>query len=140
MLTQVLRKLSLYLLSIGLLVAGAMHFTNDADLASITPLPFALEIVWITGIMEFLFALFLLIPKYRGVTGLWLCLFFLAVLPANINMAINNLPMFGAQVDPLMLWGRIPMQFVIIGWVLFAAESIPLIRQYGWGSLRCQTL
>ena len=93
------RNLSLAMISIIFFGSGVLHFTHDADLAAITPLPFAYPIVWVTGIMEFAFALFLWFPRYRVVTGLWLCVFCLAVLPANINMAINDLPMFGQQVD-----------------------------------------
>ena len=112
-----------------------MHFTNDHDLAAITPLPYAYEIVWITGVMEFFFALFLLLPKYRRLTGLWLSLFCLAVLPANINMAINNIPMFGEHVDVLIRWLRIPAQFGLILWILYAAESRQLLKQYGFLAL-----
>jgi uncharacterized membrane protein len=44
----------------------------------------------------------------------------LAVLPANINMAINDIPMFGSHVDPLGAWIRVFLQFPFIAWVLWS--------------------
>ena len=126
-----MKTITLLLISIGFIIGGVMHFTNDADLAAITPLPFALEIVWITGVMEFFFVIFLLLPKYRKVTGLWLSLFCLVILTANINMAINNIPMFDEQVDPLIAWARIPMQFVLIALIFYATDCGQLIKKYG---------
>lgn len=124
-----LKRLSLAMISIMLFVAGCTHFTHDYEFAKITPLPFALEIVWLTGVMELLFAVFLLIPKYRRTTGILLALFFLAVLPANINMVVNNIPMFGSHADPLFLWFRVFMQFPLIIWVLWATGFWGASRQ-----------
>ena len=121
----------LILISVGFTVGGVMHFTHDADLAAITPLPFALEIVWITGVMEFCFVIFLLLPRYRAATGLWLSVFCLLVLTANIYMAVNNIPMFGEQVDSVIAWLRIPMQFVLIAGILYASDGWTHWKTFG---------
>lgn len=134
-----MRTIVLIFISLIFIVGGIMHFTNDAGLAAITPLPFALEIVWITGVMEFFFALFILWPKYRKVTGLWLSVFCLLILTANINMAINDIPMFGEQVDPLIAWLRIPMQFVLIAGIIYATNSLGMLKKYGAKALvKCE--
>ncbi len=134
-----MKNISVLIISIGFFYAGTMHFTDAQDLAAITPLPFALEIVWLTGVMEFIFPIFLLWPKYRAVTGLWLSVFCLAVLTANINMAVNNLPMFGQPVAPWIAWLRLPMQFVLIAWIIYACDSMQLLKRYGWRALfHCQ--
>jgi uncharacterized membrane protein len=99
-----------------------MHFTHDVELVRITPLPYALAVVWMTGIMEFAFALFLLLPKYRRASGILLSVFCLAVLPANINMALNDIPMFGVHVEPLGAWLRVLMQFPLIIWILWSTD------------------
>ena len=127
-----MRAILLVLISLGFVVGGVMHFTHDTDLAAITPLPFALEIVWVTGIMEFFFAVFLFIPRFRAATGLWLSVFCLLVLTANINMAINNIPMFGEPVDPVIAWVRIPMQFVLIALILYASAGWSAWQKLGW--------
>jgi len=108
-----------------------MHFTHDTELAAITPLPYAYQIVWVTGIMEFLFVVLLWIPRYRLIAALWLCLFCVAVLTANINMAINDLPMFGQHVSPFIRWMRIPAQFGLIAWILYAVDAHPHLARYG---------
>ena len=126
-----LRTMSLLLISVVFVVSGVMHFSHDADLAAITPLPFAYPIVWVTGVMELFFVVFLWLPRYRTVTGLWLSVFCLLVLPANINMAINDLPMFGEHVEPLIRWLRIPAQFGLIAWILYAVNAYPALQRYG---------
>lgn len=100
--------------------AGILHFTHDTELVKITPLPYAYWIVWLTGIMEFAFAIFLLLPKYQRMTGILLSVFALAVLPANINMALNDIPMFGSHVAAWGAWLRVFMQFPLILWILWA--------------------
>lgn len=117
-----IKKLSVLLISAMFFVSGVLHFTHDSELVKITPLPYALEIVWITGVMEFAFAFFLLLPKYRRATGILLSIFALAVLPANINMAINDIPMFGSNVAPFGAWLRVFMQFPLIIWILWSTD------------------
>lgn len=132
------KTVSLLLISIIFIAGGIMHFTHSADLAAITPLPYAVELVWLTGVMEFFFVLFLWLPRYRVTTALWLCIFCLLVLAANINMAIFDLPMFGERVDPLVRWLRIPMQFVLIAWILYAVDPWQAISRKGLSLLyRC---
>ena len=115
-----IKKLSIALFSIFFFVMGLVHFIDGPELAKITPLPFALEIVWITGVMELIFAIFLLIPKYRRKTGILLGVYLLAVLPANINMAVNNITLSGEIVEPWLLWLRVGLQFPFIAWILWA--------------------
>ena len=82
-----------YLLALFFFVAGITHFTQDDAFAAIVPpmLPFPFMIVWITGIMEFIFAAGLVLKKFRKLSGFWLAPYLLAVLPANIYMAMYNL-------------------------------------------------
>jgi uncharacterized membrane protein len=39
-----------------------------------------------------------------------------AVFPANINMAVNELPLGTKAVPPWALWARLPLQLVLIAW------------------------
>jgi len=66
--------------------AAIMHFVKvDSFVAMVPPmLPFPRLIVWATGIMELVFAVGLILPKYRKLSGFWLAPYLLAVLPANI--------------------------------------------------------
>jgi uncharacterized membrane protein len=41
---------------------------------------------------------------------------FVAVFPANLNMAINELPLGTQSVPTWALWARLPLQIVLIVW------------------------
>lgn len=114
-----------WILALFFLAAGTAHFTATEAFAAIVPppLPFKREIVWLTGAMELVFALGLLIPKTRRLTGWLLSAFLLAVLPANIYMALAHIPM-GALDSPAALWGRVALQFPLIALVLWACGNL----------------
>jgi len=85
-------------------------------------IPFKLAIVYITGIMEVIFGILLLGPKYRRMTGIAIIIFFILILPANIYEAVNYVNLETATyngVGPIYLWFRIPLQLFLIGWVYF---------------------
>ncbi len=114
-------------LAVFFLVAGALHFYLDEAFARIVPpmLPFPVAIVWITGLMEIGFAA-ALIAKWRlPLTGILLSAYLLAVLPANIHMAVAELPLGGAALSPAALWIRAALQFPLIALVLWAAQAPP---------------
>jgi len=96
-----------YLLALFFFVAGITHFTQDEAYAGIVPplLPFPFLIVWVTGIMELFFALGLAIKKFRKMSGFWLAPFLLAVLPANIYMAMYNIPLGDMESSPKQRFG-----------------------------------
>ncbi|MEP1229178.1 MAG: hypothetical protein ABJG88_00735 [Litorimonas sp.] len=112
------------LLAVFFFVAGITHFTQDDSFAAIVPplLPFKYEIVWITGGLELIFALGLLWPKYRQKTGFWLSLYLLAVLPANIYMAMAGIGFGDIEASSAALWLRVAMQFPLIALVLWASR------------------
>jgi len=114
-----------YLLALFFFVAGITHFTQDEAYAGIVPplLPFPFLIVWVTGIMELFFALGLTIKKFRKMSGFWLAPFLLAVLPANIYMAMYNIPLGDMESSPTALWIRVALQFPLIALILWASGN-----------------
>jgi uncharacterized membrane protein len=60
-----------------------------------------------------------------------LILLYLAVFPANVNMAVNHLPLDGKPVDPALLWARLPLQLVLIAWAYWYTrpERVTQTRQ-----------
>ena len=111
--------------------AGLMHFIKVESFTAIVPplLPFPKMIVWVTGVMEMIFAIGLLLPKYRKVSGFWLAPFLLAVLPANIYMAMYNIPMGDSVASPTALWVRVALQFPLIALILWASGNIGAPRK-----------
>lgn len=114
-------------LGIFFLVAGVLHFVLDDAFAQIVPpaLPFPYVIVWLTGAMELVFAAALLLKRYLALTGILLSLYLLAVLPANIYMALTDIPLGKTEVSAFALWGRVALQFPLIGLVLWCCGAWP---------------
>ena len=114
-----------YLLALFFFVAGITHFTQDEAYAGIVPplLPFPFLIVWVTGIMELFFAVGLAIKKFRKISGFWLAPFLLAVLPANIYMAMYNIPLGDMESSSTALWVRVALQFPLIVLILWASGN-----------------
>jgi uncharacterized membrane protein len=115
------------LLAVFFLVAGVLHFHLDEAFARIVPpmLPFPVAIVWITGAMELAFAAALLAKWRLPLTGLWLSAYLLAVLPANIYMALAQIPLGDTVLSPAALWIRVALQFPLIALVLWSTGAPP---------------
>lgn len=123
--TYLFRRSARIAMSTMLLFTAIGHFVFSKGMALMLPdfIPFKLAIVYITGILEIMAAVFLLIPTYRIATGWFLILFFIVLLPANINAAIHGLNYQTGNTDGPgieYLWFRIPLQLLFIGWVYFA--------------------
>lgn len=106
------------LLSIFITTAGVLHFINPEPFVKIVPpyLPYPLELVYISGFFEILGGIGLLIPATSRAAAWGLIALFIAVFPANINMAVNQIPLNGIPNSPLLYWGRLPLQAVLIAW------------------------
>ena len=106
------------ILSVSIIVVGITHFVKPEQYARIVPpqLPYPFELVYISGFFEILGGIGLLIP-FVSVAAAWgLIALFIAVFPANINLAINNIPLEGIPHDPFLYWARLPFQAVLIAW------------------------
>jgi uncharacterized membrane protein len=102
-----------------LLFTSVAHFgALRHDLARMVPprVPYAMGMVYFTGLCEIAGAIGLLVPRTRGAAAVALILFFLAILPANIHAARAGLTLGGTPVTPLA--ARIPMQvlFIALTW------------------------
>ncbi len=103
---------------VGLLfvLAGAMHFIKPDFYLTIMPafLPYPLELVKISGAFEILGGIGLLIPGVRRQAGCGLIALLLAVLPANINMLVQDMRQEGFSFITVILLLRLPLQFVFM--------------------------
>ncbi len=111
----------LWLLAILFIVAGIAHFTFlRKDFAQIVPpiFPYKDAIVLLTGVLEILGGIGLLVPQTSRITGLALILYLIAVFPANMYGAQNQIPVLGKPHPSV--WVRLPFQIlliVLIWWV-----------------------
>lgn len=106
------------ILSVSLIVVGSFHFITPIPFVRIVPqaLPHPLALVYISGFFEILGAIGLLIPWVSQAAAWGLIALFIAVFPANINMAVNEIAIEGVPHIPLLYWARLPLQAVLIAW------------------------
>lgn len=114
-------------MAVMLVFTAIGHFAFSKGMAMmISFLPFANAIVFITGIIELIAAIGLLVPKTKTLTGKLLILFFILLLPANIYAASHNINLKTADYTGKgisYLWIRVPMQLLFIAWVYFSSLS-----------------
>lgn len=113
-----------WVLALFFLAAGVLlHFMSVSEVAKIVPpfLPFPELIVVMTGVMEVMFSVGLIWPKWRRLTGMVLSVYLLAVLPANIYMALEGMPLGGRDLTAFQLWFRVFLQFPLIALILWAS-------------------
>jgi uncharacterized membrane protein len=100
--------------------AGVMHFVSPGFFVEIMPayLPWHLELVYLSGAIEILLAVLLLVPATRRLAAWGTIALLIAVFPANLNMALNDIRPDGPFGPPTAqaLWLRLPMQLVLIAW------------------------
>jgi uncharacterized membrane protein len=110
-------KLSLkYLLATFFAFAGVNHFINtDFYLRMMPPyLPAHFDLVYVSGALEILFGVLLVVRACTRVAAWSLIALLIAVFPANIHMAVNHA--LYPQYSAALLWFRLPLQFVLIAW------------------------
>jgi uncharacterized membrane protein len=107
-----------------MVAAGILHFAATDAYVRIMPdyLPWHRELVYLSGVFEIVFGLGLLWRKTRQAAGLCLILLFLAVLPANVNMALRDIQPSGFRIPAFWLWARVPFQLVLIYWAWRASR------------------
>jgi uncharacterized membrane protein len=108
--------------------AGVTAMPNHADLERMVPpmIPFASAMVYLTGVLELMAAVGLVLAGTRRAAGLGLIVLFVLLLPANIYAAVADVPFQGEEATPL--WVRIPEQVLYIGAAAYAAVSASPLR------------
>ena len=106
-----------YAMSAMLIFTAVSHFhpRTRPDLIRMVPpfLPLPGVLVTLTGILELAGALGLLIPPLIAPAALALSGLLIAMFPANIYAAVNNLAIGGRPATPLAI--RLPLQLFWIG-------------------------
>lgn len=98
--------------------AGVMHFVSPRGFERIVPrwLPAPRLLVYVSGVFEVLFGVGLVIPATQRLAAWGLIALLVAVFPANVNMAVNELPLGKKPLPRWALWARLPLQGVLIAW------------------------
>ncbi|MFC8046045.1 hypothetical protein [Nocardia sp. NPDC057353] len=115
------------LLAAGLAGAGVMHFVTPKFFDSIVPpvLPGqARTYTYASGVAELAVAGTLAVPRTRGLGGKLAALLFLAVFPANVQMAVDVVT--NPKTTPLFKLGsilRLPLQIPMITTALSVSRN-----------------
>jgi uncharacterized membrane protein len=112
------RTISRWVLTMVMVGAGINHFASPEPYVGMMPaqLPAPWALVYVSGIAEILGGLGLILPATRRLAAWGLIALFIAVFPANLNMAMNHLPLGARHVPAWALWARLPLQLVLIWW------------------------
>ena len=112
------------------IVAGALHFINPAPYLRIMPpyIPWRAAMVGISGAFEILGGLGLLAPATRRTAAWGLVALLIAVFPANLYMAMHPVEAGAAGIAPVLRWGRLPLQALLISWLVWGTRSRHVLR------------
>ena len=119
------------ILAICIIIVGVMHFAVADPFIKIVPpyLPYHRELVYISGFFEILGGIGILVPPVSQAAAWGLSILFIAVFPANINMAVNAIDLPNIPDSSLLRWGRLPLQAVLIAWAWWYTQPDDLERQ-----------
>lgn len=113
-------------LSLVFVFTGVGHFLETEAMAQMIPwlVPKRPAIIRVSGVIEIVAALALLVPPLRHRIGWFLILLLVFLLPFNIYAAVNRVPMGGHEWGPVYLLIRVPLQVILMIWVYrFATHS-----------------
>lgn len=108
-----------WVLGIFMIGVGVLHFVSPRGFEKIVPgwLPNAKALVYVSGAFEILGGVGLLLPFSQRFAAWGLIALYVAVFPANVNMAVNDIQLSKKKPLPRWVaWARLPLQPVLIAW------------------------
>ena len=105
-------------LSVVFIFTGVGHFIRTEPMSEMLPpwVPNRVALIYLTGLLEFVLAAGLLIPRLRRLAA-WGCISVLVLFfPANIYAAFNKVGLGGHLWGPVYLLIRAPLQLILIAW------------------------
>jgi uncharacterized membrane protein len=100
--------------------AGALHFAMPATYDAMVPLPWPRLWTYLSGVAEVAGGVGLITRRFRRPAALGLAALLLAILPANLNVALRDVPIEALPYPRWYFWLRIPFQAVYVAWVAWA--------------------
>jgi uncharacterized membrane protein len=119
---KVWRMLGRVLVVVWFIVGGIGHFVLTKTFVSIVPpyVPFPLEMIYLTGVLEIAGALALLYKPLRHIAGWCLIALSICVTPVHIQMLIEADKY--QNIGLAVLWARLLFQPVFI-WIIWASTK-----------------
>ncbi len=110
------KRILLYAMGVFYVLAGCNHFADTDFYRPLMPLylPAHTELIYVSGVAEILLGIAVLVPRLRPAAAWGIIALLIAVFPANIHAAVNEVSVAG--LDPIWSWVRLPFQGVFIAW------------------------
>lgn len=131
------KRILLWVMAVFYIFAGLMHFARPDFYMPMMPpyLPWHAALVFLSGVAELGLGIAVLVPSVRALAAWGLIGLLIAIFPANIHIAIHNIPVFGAAEGAGALnWVRLPVQGLLILWAWWYTR--PDGESYGTAALR----
>jgi len=115
-------------IALAMVAIGVSHFLSPDPFVRIVPsfLPAPLVLVYISGAFEILGGIGFLLSRSRKLAAWGLIALYIAMFPANVNMAIHNIQLSeGGTIPAWAMWARIPVQALFIGIVWWLKDPDP---------------
>lgn len=124
------QRIGVALAAIFYVVAGALHFLKPEPYLRIMPpyIPWHVAMVRISGGFEILGGLGLLVSGTRRAAAGGLIALLIAVFPANIYMPIHPIEAGATSIAPVLRWGRLPLQLLLVWWLLWCTKPRFVLR------------
>jgi uncharacterized membrane protein len=124
--SPLLRTLALALMALLLLWAGTMHFLRPASFAQIVPpfVPFPLAAVYLSGVVELVLAVGLLLPSLSRRAASATILLLVAVFPANVYHWLADVHVDGSAAPLWYHLLRVPAQGLLIAWAFWLSRPV----------------
>jgi len=125
--TSPVRLILRWVLGLFYLAAGIIHLRSPQGFIAITPrwVPDIPLVIALTGMAEIAGALaLLLVPPLRKAAAIGLALYAIGVFPANINQAINDIPMGSQHMSWWYHGPRLLFQPVLVWLALWVGNVI----------------
>lgn len=124
---QPLRHVVRWALAILLLVAGVGHFAMAEEFLGQVPefLPWRTAIVYVSGVVEIVLGLALLLApaRHRPMLGWIVAIFFVVIFPGNIGQYVEGNDSFGLDTDGARLI-RLFFQPVLVALALWSTSAL----------------
>lgn len=114
-----IKQALLYVMVVFYVAAGVNHFVHpDVYMPMMPPyLPWHRALIFISGVAEVGLGIAMLVPTLRNIAAWGLILMLIAIFPANLHIALYDVPLFGnSEGFGVWNWVRLPFQGVLIAW------------------------
>jgi uncharacterized membrane protein len=116
--------ISLLIAAIFYVAAVTLHFIKPEPYLKLMPpyVPWHEAMVQLSGAAEIVGGMGLLFGPTRRAAAWGLVALLVVVFPANLYMATNPVEAGAESIAPLLRWGRLPLQPLLMWWVLWCTS------------------